>query len=290
MNGFKNFIICLLSVIILVQSAFLIYFLRRQAPREKIARPASMAVPVRGKTPEIAPVAPPEKIPSKPALGKIVLVLDDWGYNLKNRSFITDNDFHVTLSILPFHPFSTQIADLAAQNHKGVMIHMPMEPHNKENYGLEERTLLTTMDRATILKTLDAAYGTVPHARGVNNHMGSKATEDVRFMKIVLEYLKKKEMFFLDSYVTPRSVCRKLARNLKIPFAEREVFIDNESDPAYIRAQVLKLAARAKRVGLAIGIGHDRPNTVAVLKEIIPQLEAEGYQFVNLCDIIQQES
>jgi polysaccharide deacetylase 2 family uncharacterized protein YibQ len=291
MNNFKNFVIFVLSVIILIQSVFLAYFIYRRAPAPKVSRAA--VAPVRPK--EAAPkkevkptvVAKPVIAP-RPAvvLGRIALVIDDWGYNLKNRDFITDNDFHVTLAILPFKEHSTHVAQLAYHKNKDVMIHMPMEPHNKENYGLEENTILTSMDNKSVARLLDGAFAVVPYAKGVNNHMGSRATEDTRIMKVVMEYLKARDLFFLDSLVTSRSVCSGLAKKLHLDFAQRDVFIDNEIDAVYIRSQILKLAQRAKQMGIAVGIGHDRPLTIEVLKEMIPELEAEGYRFVNLSEII----
>lgn len=291
MNNFKNFVIFVLSVIILIQSVFLAYFIYRSTSAPKVSRAA--IVPVRPK--ETVPkkeakptvVAKPV-IVTKPAvaLGKIAIVIDDWGYNLKNRDFITDNDFHVTLSILPFKEHSTHVAQLAYHKNKDVIIHMPMEPQNKENYGLEENTILASMDKKTVVNLLDGAFAVVPYAKGISNHMGSKATEDTRIMKVVMEYLKAKDLFFLDSLVTSRSVCPGLAKKLHLDFAQRDVFIDNESDAVYIRSQILKLAQRAKQMGIAVGIGHDRPLTIEVLKEMIPELEAEGYRFVNLSEII----
>lgn len=294
MNNFKNFVIIVLSSIIIIQSAFLIYLLRRGAePGRKKTRPAPIVVPVKEKERAPEPKATPQERPEpelivrpKVKLGKIAIVIDDWGYNLKNRDFITDNDFSLTLSVLPFKAFSTEVARLAHSKNKDVIIHMPMEPHNKDDYGLEEKTLLTTMDKDTVIKILDQAFGAVPYARGISNHMGSMATENTRLMKIVLDYLKKREMFFLDSLVTPRSVCRRLAQSIRLRYAQRNVFIDNESDRAYIRAQLVKLAVMAKSKGVAIGIGHDRVNTVAVLKEVIPELEAQGYEFVSLSEVV----
>lgn len=294
MNNFKNFVIIVLSSIIIIQSAFLIYLLRRGAePGRKKTRPAPIVVPVREKERAPEPKATFKERPEpelivrpKVKLGKIAIVLDDWGYSLKNREFITDNDFHLTLSVLPFKVFSTEVARLAHQKNKNVIVHMPMEPHNKDDYGLEEKTLLTTMDRNTVIKILDQAFESVPYARGISNHMGSMATENTRLMRVVLDYLRKREMFFLDSLVTPRSVCRKLAQSIRLRYAQRNVFIDNESDRGYIRAQLVKLAVMAKSKGVAIGIGHDRVNTVAVLKEVIPELEAQGYEFVNLSEVV----
>jgi len=290
MNNFKNFVIVVLSAMIIIQSAFLIYLLKRGAQTGKKRTVAPTSAPVKEKARALRSPEMPKASIVKPKvrLGKIAIVLDDWGYNLKNRDFITDNDFSLTLSVLPFKPFSTEVARLAHQKNKDVIVHMPMEPHNKDDYGLEEKTLLTTMDRDTVLKMLDLAFESVPYARGISNHMGSMATENTRLMRIVLDYLKKHEMLFLDSLVTPRSVCRKIAQGLKLRYAQRNVFIDNESDRAYIRSQLDKLAFMAKIKGMAIGIGHDRVNTIAVLKEAIPELEAQGYEFVNLSEVAVQ--
>jgi polysaccharide deacetylase 2 family uncharacterized protein YibQ len=276
MKDLKNLFICFLSLIIIIQGVLLFYLLRRgQVPAKKPMRRMEEARP-----------APPPVFKPRAVVGKIVLVLDDWGYNLKDRGFITDNDFHVTLSILPFKPYSTQIAELAHTKNKDVIVHMPMEPHNKENYGLEEHTLLTSMDRATVDHLLDAAFESVPFAKGLSNHMGSKATEDETLMSMVLSYLKNKNRFFLDSFVTAKTVGRGLARKMNVGFAQRDVFIDNNNDANSIKEQMLKLAQKARKAGVAVGIGHDRPVTVGVLKEMIPRLEKEGYQFLDLSEII----
>ena len=285
MNNIKNFIIIVLSLIVLTQSVLLVRLLaqRRAYRQQKITKEIRFWEKEAKKT-KGGPEEKMKLIP-KQAQGKIAIVLDDWGYNLKNSDFITGNDFHVTLSVLPFRTYSTQVAQLASQSHKDVIIHMPMEPHNKENYGLEENTLLTGMPKKTLVRLLDAAFENVPSARGMSNHMGSKATEDASLMRIVLEYLKTKHCFFLDSMVTPKSVCSSIARTLRLVFFQRDVFIDNDSDSAYIRAQLLKLSQKAKQIGVAIGIGHDRLTTTAVLKQVIPELQAQGYQFVCLSEI-----
>ena len=89
--------------------------------------------------------------------------------------------------------------------------------------------------------------------------------------------------------MTTKTVCRGLARKMNVGFAQRDVFIDNDNDASAIREQVLKLAQKAKKAGVAVGIGHDRPVTISVLKELIPQLEQEGYQFINLSEIINNQ-
>ena len=87
--------------------------------------------------------------------------------------------------------------------------------------------------------------------------------------------------------VTPRSVCRSVARDVGVPFAERQRFLDNENREAYIEAQLERLVADARANGAAVGIGHDRPATLAVLARVLPQLEREGVQCVRLSDLVR---
>ncbi len=294
MKNAKNLIIFVFSLIIIVQSAIIIHLISARKPAVSIKQSTQVtrrAVSGERRSASYyesrqlkkeAPGAEPRQ-----TQGMIALVIDDWGYNLRNKDFITGNDFHVTLSILPFRAYSTRISQMAHKAKKEQIIHMPLEPKEKEKYGLEENTILVGMDRGKIIGLLDAATKSVPYASGISNHMGSRATEDSRTMTIVLEYIKEKKMFFLDSVVTPDSVCEDLSNQIGVVFFQRDFFIDNESDPVYIKKQLLNVANRASRKGFAVGIGHDRPVTISVLKEVIPELQKEGYQFVYLSELAQ---
>lgn len=299
MNNFKNFVIIVLSILVVFQSILLLRLVsegkdRRHHGRQKKAVVSTVAATAEMKTPrkEVQPLPVNQEEPAKPKaitpkiLGKIALVLDDWGYNLKNKDFITGNNFHVTLSVLPFLPYSRTVSELAHEHHKQVIIHMPMEPHQKERYGLEKNTLMVGMDRVSIERAVNEAFDSVSYPSGMSNHMGSRATEDARLMKILFGILKERDVLFLDSLVTSKSVGERIAGRMKLRFAARDVFIDNESDPSYIRAQLIKLAHSAGPGRVVVGIGHDRETTIDVLEEVIPFLQSEGYQFVDLSEAI----
>jgi polysaccharide deacetylase 2 family uncharacterized protein YibQ len=91
----------------------------------------------------------------------------------------------------------------------------------------------------------------------------------------------------LDSLVSSNSVCIQVATEKQVPFAERDIFLDNKLDTSYIRGQLVKLKNKAAARGKAIGIGHDRRATLEVLKEEIPNLEKEGYKFVFISDLVK---
>lgn len=215
--------------------------------------------------------------------GRIAIVIDDWGYNLKNMPIAERIKYPLTAAILPNLRYSSRAARQLHEDGFEVILHLPMEP--KEKYRLEKNTILTSMDEQTIRKIMDSALASVVFAKGVSNHQGSRATEDRRTMEIILKELKKRHIFYLDSFVTSKSVCFDLAHKMHLPIAKRDIFLDNKEDPIYIKQQINKLKTRARMHGEAIGIGHDRKNTLEVLSEVMPELAKEGYKFVFLSEI-----
>jgi uncharacterized protein len=105
----------------------------------------------------------------------------------------------------------------------------------------------------------------VSGARGVNNHMGSRATTDRAAMDAVMEELKARGIFFLDSRTSPDSVAEDAARANGVPALRRDVFLDLTDDPDGVRLALQEAVARARESGHAVAIGHVHPVTLEVL-------------------------
>ena len=224
------------------------------------------------------------KIPKIP-IGKIAIVIDDWGYNLNNLYLLDQIKYPFTVSILPRLDYSKRVATELNRRGVQIILHLPMEPHEK--FRLEKNTILTSMDEETIRNIIVQDLADIHYAQGVSNHMGSKATEDLRTMGIVLKELKKRNLFFLDSLVSSKTICSSLAAKLGVGFVKRDVFLDNREDPEYIKGQIYKLKKKAQTFGYALGIGHDRKITLEVLKETMPELEREGYKLVFVSELVK---
>ncbi len=227
-----------------------------------------------------------KKVPVKKPLlmrGRIAIVIDDWGYTLNNLAIAENIKQPLTCAILP----NLKNSSLVMQKLKGlgfeIILHLPMEP--KEGYRLEANTITSSMEANQIDKILDADLASIYLAQGVSNHMGSRITEDKKVSTMVMTGVKNRKLYFFDSFVTVKSVCPGLARKLRVRFAKRDVFLDNQDDFEYIRGQLIKLKNLSRRQGIAIRIGHDRKNTLRVLKEMLPKLEKEGYKFVFLSQV-----
>jgi hypothetical protein len=255
-NSIYKIVIVILSVVVILQWLFIVKLLPPKAP----------AVPVKLK-------------------GKIAIVVDDWGYNLNNLDMLNQIKYPLTCSILPGLNYSSQIAEELNALGYEILLHLPMEPHEK--FRLEKNTILNVMDEQIIRNIIGQDLASISYAKGVSNHMGSATTEDIRTMEIVFKELKNRHLYFLDSLVSSKSICSDVARKIGVGFAKRDVFLDNREEPAYIKSQVYKLKIKARIFGKAIGIGHDRKITLEVLKEVMPQLEKEGYKFVFVSELVK---
>ncbi len=215
--------------------------------------------------------------------GKVALVLDDWGYNLKNLKILNRIKRPLTISVLPNLPYSRKISKLSRRGDYEVILHLPLESYEHKN--MEKDTIYCNMKDSKIIEVFNSALLSVPAAKGVSNHMGSKATEEKKTMSVIFKQMKKRNLFFLDSLVTKKSICEGLAKEIGIKFASRDIFLDNINEKSYIKGQLEKLARLAQINGRAIGIGHDRRMTLEVLEEEMKNLERQGIEFVYLSQV-----
>ena len=222
--------------------------------------------------------------------GKIVLIIDDFGYrNDEISDGFLNLDIKITCAVIPGHAHSTSFSNKASEKGFEIIVHMPME-NSGDNRGEENFVLLRNLDSVTVRKRIKDAFKEIPQAIGMNNHQGSMATSDLRVMNLVAEVLKEENKFFVDSRTTPETVAQEVMRLWRVPFAQRNVFLDNDLEEEKILVQLEYLAEIAERDGYAIGIGHVKSSTLEVLKTKIPDLINEGFVFENVSKIIALDS
>jgi polysaccharide deacetylase 2 family uncharacterized protein YibQ len=200
-------------------------------------------------------------------LPRIALIIDDLGYDRDMAISFLQLDLPLTFSVLPIAPHTETIVHEAKRRGRELMLHLPMEPRNYPSSNPGPGALLTNMDETEIRRTLDAHLGRVAGSRGVNHHMGSYFTERNDKMGIVLEELKKRNLFYIDSRTTKETVALEMAKKMGLSAARRHVFLDNELSPKRIRFQMERLLGMARRTGVAIGIAHPHEETLQVLKD-----------------------
>jgi uncharacterized protein len=215
----------------------------------------------------------------------VAVIFDDAGYSLRAARDVFALPRPVTLSVLPGLPFSTPIAEEAARRGVQVILHLPVQPVDPR-YDPGPGGVTVDMSNDAIARTVAADFDTVPGAVGVNNHMGSRGTADSRVMRAVLGTVKTRGLFFVDSLTTPRSVGAQTARAMGVPTAVRAVFLDNQDNDEYVRAQLRVLMRAAQAHGQAVAIGHVGKVTARVFREMLPEFDDAGIRFVPVSALV----
>ena len=226
------------------------------------------------------PAAPPRRRRG----GQIVLIIDDLGFDGQPLDRVMSLDPNVNCAILPNGTRATEFAEKLNARGFEVLCHLPMQPRGSEAPG--RNAILTSMSDEEIARATRENIEAVPHARGVNNHMGSLATMDRRVMTSVLGAIPD-GMYFIDSRTTGGSVAADVARELNVRNATRNVFLDDVITERSVRKELADLASIAERRGIAVAIGHPHDVTMRVLAEQVPQLRARGFRFVRASAVVR---
>lgn len=217
---------------------------------------------------------------------KVAFIIDDLGYETEVAKKMMELEFPIALSILPFLQYSEFIAEEGKKKNQEIMLHIPMEPNNSDA-DPGPGAIKSYMSEEEIRQAVRGSIFNFPYVVGVNNHMGSKITEDRKIMKIILEEIKRYDLFFIDSVTTRNSIAYEVAQEMEIKSAVRSVFLDNENGIEYIKGQMLEIQETALREGEVIAIGHGRINTFYVLKLIIPELIKAGIEIVPVSELVK---
>ena len=221
----------------------------------------------------------PDVTAQVPMRGVIGLIIDDFGY----RNDHVSNGFlnlsgKLTYAIIPGHEYSQLFSKKAYDAGYEIIVHMPMENIGK-TYGEEEYALMSYFQDDEIKDRINSAFDQLPESIGLNNHQGSRGTADSRVMTLLAGVIKEKKKFFIDSRTTSNSLAETTMRKYNVATNKRDIFLDNELDEEKINTQLLKLAELSEKKGIAIGIGHVKPQTLSVLEREIPVLQKKGFRF-----------
>ena len=236
----------------------------------------------------IQPVPVPS-LPGDNTLPVIAIVIDDLGLNRSQTAAVAELPSPITMAFIPYAEDLVGQTQRAHANGHEIFLHLPMEPIDpSKNPGPNALLASLTPDelRERLVENLDRFTGYV----GVNNHMGSRLTQDSEAMSLVMTELKHRGLLFLDSLTIGSSVAYQTAELFGVPSAKRDIFLDNDPDVEAILRQLYALEAVASREGSAIAIGHPYGATVAALTQWIPDALARGFRIVPASDIIDQRS
>lgn len=213
------------------------------------------------------------------------IVIDDVGIDQKRSAKSIELEGPLTFAFIPYGRNLQKFADTARSRGHEIMLHLPMEPQNPA-VDPGPKAMLTVLEQEELKKRLLWNLEQFDGYVGLNNHMGSKFTAWKPGMALVLEELRKRRIFFMDSVTSPKTVGFKLAREMGVDVAVRDVFLDHDQDIPAIQKQLKRLEDIALRKGHAIAIGHPHDNTTAALRDWLENVEERGFRLVPVSGII----
>jgi len=264
---------------------------RREAPAKKEApRPEAKKPEKKPAEPKAKPNPEAARSPSQePALPRLALVIDDLGYiqpELVTR--LCSQPVPFSVAVLPYQEHTRESADIAHRLGKEVMLHLPMEPIGYPGPGRDPgpNAILYNLPESEVRRRVRMALDDIPHRTGVNNHMGSRITPDRTRMGWVLQEVKARKYFFVDSRTEKDSVAYDLAEELGVPAVQRRVFLDDDKAFPEMEKQWERALKLAEKEGAALIIGHIYPETVEALEKLVPRSKGR-VRFVRAGELVK---
>jgi len=223
-----------------------------------------------------------------PVLGRpmIAVIIDDMGVDRKGSARAIRLPGPLTMSFLTYAGSLKAQAEAARKAGHEIMIHVPMEPDDDGAYP-GPKSIRRDLSGIELRRRLDWALGRLENYVGINNHMGSRFTTYGPGMAVVLAELKRRGLLFVDSRTSPKTVGAEIARRLSVPFAERDVFLDDDPSAESVARQLTSLERIASEKGYAIAIGHPHDATLGVLENWLPSVASRGFVLVPVSAIVR---
>lgn len=220
--------------------------------------------------------------PDQPPADKprLALIIDDLGQNPARDARVLALPGPVALAILPDSRHASALSKRAHAAGKTVMLHLPMAPAGGPYAWRPE------LPPAQLQARLDNALAAVPHASGVNNHMGSQMTDQPQAMAALMATLQQRHLFFLDSRTNPHTVAAASAQRIGLASLSRDIFLDDDPSAEAVARQFAAAVELARKQGSVVIIGHPHASTLALLERELPRLQRNGIEWITVGQMI----
>lgn len=212
---------------------------------------------------------------------QLVFLFDDGGQSLANLQEFLTLPFPITVAVLPDLRYTTESAKKIVASGNELMLHQPMQAMNEsENPG--PGAIKPEMSYSEVVDTVKRNLAQLPGVKGMNNHEGSLITSDELKMQAVLDAADQKNVFFLDSRTTVDTKVPSVSMSMGRGWYERNgMFLDNKKTREEFMTQLRKNLDIANKTGCVIMIAHiwSADYLPALIREVYPELKAQGYVF-----------
>lgn len=225
------------------------------------------------------------KVPPVGNMPRLAVIVSGLGLSADATERAIDLPKEVTLSFTPYGPQLEVEVAAARQSGHEVLLDLPMEPISYPADDPGPHTLLTSLNPNENIARLDWLLGRFKGYVGVINQMGSRFTASPDSLRPILHALKGRGLMFVDSRSTSKSVAEGLARQMNLPNASNDRFIDHEPFRETIDQSLAAAEGEARARGVALVVARPFPITLERMAEWLPKLESRGIEIVPVTAI-----
>ncbi|NSW89546.1 MAG: divergent polysaccharide deacetylase family protein [Firmicutes bacterium] len=221
--------------------------------------------------------------------GKLAIIIDDFGSNRDGVKEMMSIGKHLTFAVMPFLAYSKSDAQEAHEKGYEVIVHLPMESNYGKVSWLGPMPILVGMSSDNVKRIVRDSFESVPYAVGANIHMGSKASSNESIMSSVLDVIKEKGLYFVDSRTADRPIGKKIADAKGVPCYDRDIFLDGQKPKSFVKKRLEEAGKITLKKGKAIAIGHvgieGGKVTAEAISEMLPEFDRKNIQLVFVSEL-----
>lgn len=221
--------------------------------------------------------------------GKLAIIIDDFGSGRDGVKEMMSINRHLTFAVMPFLKYSHSDAEKAHEKGFEVIVHLPLEAYHGKMSWLGPEPILSGMNPERVKDIAERSFDDIPYAVGANIHMGSKASGNEAVAQAMLDVIREREMYFVDSKTAYHPVCMKVSSEMGVVCFERDVFLDGQQPKSFVKKRLAEAGEIALKKGRAIAIGHvgieGGKVTAAAISEMLPEFDEKGIQLVFVSEL-----
>jgi uncharacterized protein len=221
---------------------------------------------------------------------RIAIIISEMGISkVRTAAAINQLPPSVTLAFNPYGQDLQSWIDQSREKGHEILLQLPMEPVGYPKIDPGPKALLTNLAPEENLLRLNWSLNRFTGYTGLTNQMGSKFTASRPHIEKVLEVIKDKELLYVDSRTASNSVAASVARELSVPVAVNNRFLDHRADAIIIDARLAELEKIALQRGAAIGVGYPHPSTMERLKLWTETLPDKGIVLAPVSALVDKQ-
>jgi polysaccharide deacetylase 2 family uncharacterized protein YibQ len=221
------------------------------------------------------------------ATAKLAIIIDNFTFKAdQTTTRILSFPDPLTLSLIPWDKKSSWTAQAAANYTKEIVIQLPLEPRVKVDTLTAKSMIFVHYSEEKIRGMLIEAMKIIPNFAGFNNLLGSRACEDSRVMRIILEEVGKRHGYFVETQASRNSVIATEAGKATVPYAAITASIAESADEGEIEDLLRHYCVVAQNKGSLLVSVKATPALVSALIKVRPLLTQNGVRLVYVSEIV----